>query len=190
MYSKYLCAGLCVLQRNQSRKRRSDNAWLNIKYPRTALALLIAFAFPVGIYLMWTDECDWSRGLKSGISLFYVALIVAVFALTPELPESRIEGSVEIVAISENTEMLGPLKPEGVPDTAQLILSDTGGSLISEPTPTPTPIWVYCNDNGVNYHLTGCRYVHPTTPRVTLVQALQAGKTACKLCKPPNEMPY
>ncbi len=88
--------------------------------------------------------------------------------------------------------MLGPLKPADVPDTAQLVIdAQETSSLISEPTPTPQPFMVYCNDNGLYYHLAGCRYVYEgKTPRVTLQQALNAGKSACKLCKPPTEVTY
>jgi len=98
---------------------------------------------------------------------------------------------VEIIARKESKKAFGPFKPENVPEMAQLLKNASeASSLISEPTATPEPIRVYCNDNGLYYHYAECRYVYDTTPRVTLAQALNAGKSACKECKPPSELTY
>lgn len=155
------------------------------------LIALIVFAFPVGLYIMWKDSCPWNRWLKTAVSAAWAAVLVCAVLVLPSIDKYQYSGNVEIVARKTNKAMLGPAQPEGIPDTVQIVrnASETS-SLISQPTPTPDPIMVYCNDNGVYYHLQGCRYVYPTTPRVRLLAALQAGKTACPECKPPNEMTY
>lgn len=153
--------------------------------------LLLIFAFPVGLYVMWRDECPWNIWLKSLISAAWLALIVCALVFLPSLDDFQPHGNVEIIAQKGNKKVLGPTQPEGVPDTAQIVRNASeSSSLISEPTPTPDPVMVYCNDNGVYYHLESCRYVYPTTPRVRLAAALNAGKTACPYCKPPNEVVY
>lgn len=178
-------------QRTRKSYRQGENAWLNHDHAQVTLIFLIVCCFPVGLYLMWSVECDWQRWIKSTISLVFVAMIACIFFLLPPVPEARLEGSVEIIGMEASREMFAPLKPKGVPDTAQLVkkASETS-ALISEPTPTPNPVMVYCNDNGLYYHMKGCRYVYTTTPRVTLLQALNAGKKACSICDPPNEFTY
>ena len=100
--------------------------------------------------------------------------------------------NVIYVNVDYTNEMLAPLPPENVPDISQHTRSSRDESgLISEPTPTPRPTMVYCNDNGQYYHLAGCRYVYEgKTPKVTLTQAKNAGKTACPYCNPPKEETY
>lgn len=154
------------------------------------MILMLIFLFPLGLYLMWTRECRWKMWIKSAVSAFIaIVLVVVLWVLLPELPNAELEGNVEIIARTEISGRFAPFKPEGVPDTAQLLkLSGDRSTLISTPTATPEPIWVYSNDNGKFYHLKECRYVYETTPRVTLRQALEGGKQPCDLCNPPDEL--
>lgn len=180
------------MKKKYARRSRGGHSWMRETNGSLKLALLIVFAFPVGLYLMWTDDCGWPKWLKSAVSVAFVALIACALVVLKPISSYQDEGGVEIVAEQNNRKMLGPLKPADVPDTAQLVIdAQETSSLISEPTPTPQPFMVYCNDNGLYYHLAGCRYVYEgKTPRVTLQQALNAGKSACKLCKPPTEVTY
>ena len=176
------------------RRKKKKNDWkdfLLLNQKNIVRVLLIVFAFPVGLYVMWRDECPWKMWVKSLVSVAWLAAIVCAIALLPSVSAFQTQGNVEIIAVKGNRKVLGPTQPEGVPDTAQMVknASETS-SLISQPTPTPDPVMVYCNDNGVYYHLESCRYVYPTTPRVRLAAALNAGKTACPDCKPPNEVTY
>lgn len=172
-------------------KRKKKSVRLELDKSDIILIALIVLAFPVGLYMMWKDDCAWNRWIKAAISVAWAAVIVCAIVVLPSIENYQYTGNVQIVTRKSNKAMLGPAKPEGIPDTVQIVknASETS-SLISQPTPTPDPIMVYCNDNGVYYHLQGCRYVYPTTPRVRLLAALQAGKTACPECKPPNEMTY
>lgn len=182
-------------RRHKHNKRRRDtgyvNGWLGVNNTNIKLILLLVFALPIGLLVMWSRECEWNRYIKSSVSLGVVALILSALILLPPLPEARLEGGVNVLSYMQDAEMLAPLKPTGIPDTAQALRNPIATSmLITEPTPTPVPIKVYCNDNGRYYHMSGCRYVYDTTPYVTLLQALNAGKTACPDCNPPKEVLY
>ncbi|MBR4235580.1 MAG: hypothetical protein IKR85_05910 [Clostridia bacterium] len=168
--------------------------WLVGDNGKWVLIALLVFAFPVGLYLMWS-EARWRLWIKILVTAAWgaVLLVGIPYAVNNSLEYDK--GSIEITARTkqyiDNREMLAPLPPEELPDTSQLLKSPSETStLISLPTPTPVPTRVYCNDNGEYYHLEGCRYVYSTTPKVTLTQALNAGKTACPLCNPPKEETY
>lgn len=161
------------------------------EYPNGVLIALLVLCPPAGLVMMWRRGCAWQRWVKSLVSALIVAAVVLVLVLLPSLPNPEPEGSVEIHVKETNKRAFAPFKPDGVPDTAQVLSNGAqGSSLISEPTPTPDPLRVYCNDNGLYYHYAECRYVYDTTPRVTLVQAINAGKSACPDCKPPSEVSY
>ena len=174
----------------KNKRRKTSRAWLYGQHGTLLLILLIIFAFPVGLYIMW-DEADWKLWQKLIATAAWVLMFAAAIVTVTGISMKYDEGNIEILNVAENKLMLSPLQPSNVPVVSQLIkdASETS-SLISQPTPTPVPTYVYCNDNGVNYHLAGCRYVYDKTPRVTLTQALNAGKTACKLCNPPTEETY
>ncbi len=201
-------------------KRRSQykRQWLVGDSGKWLLIALLVLAFPVGLYLMW-DEGKWRLWLKILISALWTAIIVLVIVLllgtgepeqggqkNKEIDRSTVIVNTEVAANSQSAgeitesgaikmvydgRLLAPLPPKDVPGTSQIINNITEGStLISEPTPTPVPTMVYCNDNGKYYHLAGCIYVYKTTPKVTLNAAKNAGKTACPTCKPPTEETY
>ncbi|MBQ3079817.1 MAG: hypothetical protein IJC48_07470 [Clostridia bacterium] len=160
-------------------------------HPNAVMITLLVICPPVGLYLMWKKGCYWAKWIKSLVSAGMAAVFLAVMILLPNPPNPVPEGGVEIHARTENKKAFAPFKPDGVPDTAQILKSaHETSSLISEPTPTPDPMRVYCNDNGLYYHYKECRYVYDTTPRVTLAQAIAAGKSACPDCKPPTEVSY
>ena len=175
---------------NDKRYTQYNTSWFKSEHSDKAIILMLIFLFPLGLYLMWTKECTWKMWIKGAVSAFIaVLLIVVICVLLPALPNAELEGNVEIVQKTEISGRFAPFKPEGMPDTAQLLkLAGEKSSLISTPTATPQPIWVYSNDNGLYYHLKECRYVYETTPRVTLRQALEGGKKACDLCNPPDEL--
>ena len=59
-------------------------------------------------------------------------------------------------------------------------------ALLIQPTATPKPVIVYCNNGGKNYHSKDCKYVKETTPNVTLTRAIEAGYTKCPECDAPE----
>ena len=174
----------------KKKKMLYEYNWTNSRNGRIFLIALLVLAFPVGLYIMW-DKAEWRKAFKIGVSALWGCILVLALVIGLRTSLDYNYGSVSYSGATGNRRMLAPLPPENLPDTSQLLRSASETSaLISVPTPTPVPTMVYCNDNGVNYHLKGCRYVYSTTPRVTLTQALNAGKTACKLCNPPKEETY
>ncbi len=174
-------------------KKKDGNVLVRLFSEHTNAILIACLVFcpPVGLYMMWKNWCRWERWVKALVSIAIVAMFTVVIIVLPDPPNPLPEGGVEIQVMTKNKKAFGPFKPEGVPDTVQVLVnaSETS-SLISEPTPTPDPIRVYCNDNGLYYHYAECRYVYDTTPRVTLLQAINAGKKACSECNPPSEVSY
>lgn len=166
-------------------------SWFRKEHSTRALILFLIFVPPIGIYLMWTQECHWETWIKAAVSGGIALVLALLLILLPELPNAELEGNVEIKYRKLDEKRFAPFKPEGVPDTVQVVKQPgETSSLISTPTATPDPVMVYCNDNGLYYHLQDCRYVYETTPRVTLMAAIKAGKTACSICKPPDEVVY
>lgn len=165
-------------------RRKRGNA-----YGKQVIRWLIC-CFPAGLLMMWSNRCRWPRGIKFAVSGAFCALILAVI-IPQTLPPTRAKGGVEIVSLSPALEIQGPVQQ----------LSDEGEyevyipayvqptSLLVAPTPTPEPIYVYCNDGGRYYHAKNCRYVRKrkTTARVPLTQALNAGYTRCSECNAPKE---
>ena len=174
---------------SKKRYERAGNSWLRSEHSAAILVLMLIFVCPLGLYLMWSSECKWKMWLKGAVSASVAVILVVIVLLIPPLPDSELEGSVEIIAKDGASGRFAPFKPEGVPDTAQLLkFPGDDSSLISTPTATPEPIWVYSNDNGLYYHTKECRFVYETTPRVTLRQALEGGRKACSECNPPDEL--
>ena len=165
-----------------SRKQRRSVS----RYTKSVIRWLI-FCFPAGLLMMWSDKCRWSRALKSGISAGLCLLVLAV-VLPQTLPPERPKGGVEIVGLNPVAEVQGP-KQQACDEGAYEVYVPSyvqPTSLIIQPTPTPEPVYVYCNDGGKNYHARGCRYVKKTSARVTLSQAMDAGFTRCTKCNAPK----
>lgn len=176
---------------NKGYKTRKKHSWFRQEHSTKALILMLVFVPPIGIYLLWTQECKWKLWIKAAISGGIAIVLTLLLVLLPDLPNAELEGNVEIKYRTLDERRFAPLKPDGVPDTVQMVKQPgETSSLISTPTATPEPFRVYCNDNGLYYHLEGCRYVYSTTPRVTLMAAIAAGKTACSICNPPDEVVY
>ena len=174
-----------------NRNAAGKSSWFKKEHSLKALILFLVLIPPIGIYLMWTEECKWDMWIKAAVSAGIAIALLLIIILIPDLPNAELEGNVEIIRLEVDEKKFAPFKPEGVPDTVQLIQqAGETSSLISTPTATPDPVMVYCNDNGLYYHLAGCRYVYDTTPRVTLMAAIRAGKTACSICRPPDEVVY
>lgn len=178
---------------SRRRYKRESYAWLPATDSGkiTALVLMLVFVCPLGLYVMWSGECKWKawvKGVVSGVIALALGL-TAVWLMNNQLPNAETESSVVIVEANRNKGKFAPFCPDDVPDTAQLLkLSGEESTLISTPTATPEPIWVYSNDNGLYYHTKECRFVYETTPRVTLRQALEGGRKACTECNPPDEL--
>ena len=169
--------------------RRYKRQWLVGSRGNWILIALLVFAFPVGLYIMW-DEGKWRLWIKIAVSALWTAILIFMIVRLADTHEPE-SGGQAVTKVTYSGKMLAPLPPSNLPLTSKLLRSSTQEStLISEPTPTPVPTMVYCNDNGKYYHLAGCRYVYSTTPRVTLNAAKNAGKTACPTCNPPKEETY
>ena len=172
------------------RRNRYYRKWLSGDRGTLVLIALLVLAFPVGLWLMWR-EAKWKIWLKALITAAWTGIIVLGIVVFTTTSFDYDQGSIIVTELVNDKRMLAPLPPEDLPDTSQLLKSASEtSSLISLPTPTPVATRVYCNDNGKYYHLAGCRYVYPHTPKVTLNQAKNAGKTACPICKPPKEEIY
>ena len=62
------------MKKKYARRSRGGYSWIRESNGSLKLALLIVFAFPVGLYLMWTDDCGWPKWLKSAVSVAFAAL--------------------------------------------------------------------------------------------------------------------
>ncbi|MEF9894904.1 MAG: hypothetical protein RSK76_10830 [Clostridia bacterium] len=138
--------------------------------------------------MMWSDRCRWSRMAKCTVSTM-VAAFVALVIIPQTLPPERPKGGVEIVSQMPVAEALGPKQSVGPEGAYEVYLPDyvNPTTMIIEPTPSPTPVYVYCNNGGKKYHVKKCRYVKKGTGRVTLSQAIAAGYTRCPECDAPVE---
>ena len=146
----------------------------------------LIFCFPAGLLMMWGNKCRWPRALKCAISSVFALLLMAI-VLPQASPPERAAGGVEIVSLVPAVEVQGPELAEGeLPYEVYVPQYVPEKSIIVEPTPTPAPIYVYCNDGGQYYHTSKCRYVKDTTPKVTLSQAVSAGYKRCKECDAPK----
>lgn len=148
----------------------------------TLLSLIICF--PAGLYVMWTNS-RLPRMAKSVITLAVCAALVTVLLPATNPPE-RDTGGIYLVEKTPDSEVLGP----DAPADRQVIeiYAPRYTAIILEPTPTPVPVVVYCNNGGANYHSAECKYVNEKTPDVSLNQAILAGYTQCQECNAPS--PY
>ena len=131
---------------------------------------------------MWT-RTGWPRLVKVGVSALIAFVIVLI--LTPMTdPPARQTGGVRVVGSGPQVELLGPEAPADREDID--IYTPRRTAIIVEATPTPEPIIVYCNTGGDYYHSKNCKWVKPTTPSVTLLQAVRAGYRQCPECDAPD----
>lgn len=163
-------------QKRKSKANRSVLRWL-------------VFCPPAGLLMMWGERCTWKRALKSAVSLGFLCLVLLVVFSTIRVPEQK-SGGVEMVSLYSSVELMGPTMEAGaLPYEVYVPQYIPLKSVIAEPTPTPVPYYVWCNDGGRYYHVKSCQYVRksaPKTPKATLIQAVDAGFTPCKTCKPPK----
>lgn len=150
--------------------------------PRNILrALRLIICFPLGLYVMWT-EARWPRLVKTAVSAAAAALLVAILLPMTNPPEREI-GGIHLVDEKPQVDVFGPEAPadRDVID----IYAPRRTALILEPTATPVPEVVYCNNGGKYYHSEECVYVKDTTPDVKLSRALEAGYSQCPDCNAP-----
>lgn len=143
--------------------------------------LQLIFCFPLGIYNMWT-RMKWHKAVKVAVS-GVVALVLAAIMLPMTNPPERATGGIRLVGSSPSVEVMGPEAPEDREIVE--IYAPRRTAIIVEATPTPAPVYVYCNAGGQYYHAHECKWVTETTPQVTLTQALNAGYRPCPECDAP-----
>lgn len=160
--------------KNNSRARR-----------RNLFALLpLIICFPLGLYVMWT-RARWPRVLKTAVSAAAALILIAILIPMTDPPE-RETGGILLVDEKPQVEVYGPEAPA---DREVIeIYAPRRTALLLEPTATPIPVTVYCNNGGRYYHSEECKYVREDTPDVSLSAAIKAGYTRCSECSAPE--PY
>ncbi len=152
-----------------------------ISNKNTVLWLLLCF--PAGLYRMWRFS-GWNRFLKMLVSLAVLAVCAVIIAPATQPPERYVGG---VQRFTDEDLLIGPKPTEGFERIDLYSYNVTSDSVIAEPEPTPVPVYVYCNDGGKFYHSQECSYVKPTSVRVPLLQALDAGYSQCSDCSAPEE---
>ncbi len=155
------------------------------KANRTVVRWLLV-CFPVGLIMMWSDNCRWRRMTKTAVSMAIVLFIVALALPLTRAPQPR-AGGIQYVSTEGAADPMGPtINPDAEHYEAYVPKYVPQAITIAEPTPTPVPYYVYCNDGGNYYHKKSCKVVKSATPKVTLIQAVNAGFKRCKTCQPPS----
>lgn len=169
----------------QAREQQMRNAQKKRQADRTVVRWLI-FCFPVGLLLMWSDRCSFRRWVKSAISFGFVMLALMLALPQTRAPQPK-KGGVEMVSMVASADVMGPtMRPDALRYEVYVPKYIPKNSVVVQPTPSPVPYYVYCNDGGEFYHAKKCKYVRDNTPKVTIVQAVDAGFKRCKTCKPPK----
>ena len=133
---------------------------------------------------MWT-KTRWPRLLKAAVSLATAAVLAAILVPMTNPPEREV-GGIHLVDEKPKVEVYGPEAPA---DREVIeIYAPRRTAILLEPTPTPAPILVYCNNGGRYYPVAGCKYVKEHTPEVKLMAAIEGGYTKCSECDAPE--PY
>ena len=133
---------------------------------------------------MWT-RARWPRIAKTAVSAAVALVLAAILVPMTDPPEREI-GGIQLVDEEPKVEVYGPEAPA---DREIIeIYAPRRTALIVEPTATPAPVIVYCNNGGRYYHTADCKYVKEDTPYVTLTRAIEAGYTKCSECDAPE--PY
>lgn len=152
---------------------------------RTVAGILpLIICFPLGLYILWSrTRCP--RIVKSALSAAAALLLIAILLPMTNPPE-RETGGIHLVDEKPAVEVYGPEAPA---DREIIeIYAPRRTALLVQPTATPAPVIVYCNNGGKHYHSEDCKYVKDTTPDVKLTAAIQAGYTKCPECNAPD--PY
>jgi len=127
--------------------------------------------------------------MKTGVSTAIAAILVvmlAPFTQPPAAPKSGVR-IVSTVSAMEN-ERIGPEPGADFQNLDIYIPYEAMDyNIIAAPTEAPEVIFVYCNDMGKYYHSENCRYTKRTTPKVPLIQAVNAGFKRCPDCDAPAE---
>jgi hypothetical protein len=148
----------------------------------TLLTLIVCF--PAGLFFMW-KKSTLPHFVKATATLIVTALIIAVLLPATNPPEREM-GGIYLVDQEPSVEIQGPEAPA---DRQVIeIYAPRYSPLILEPTPSPVPVVVYCNNGGAHYHVKECKYVNEKTPNVSLQRAVEAGYTQCTECAAPS--PY
>ena len=150
-------------------------------HPAVVLQLIICF--PLGLYVMWT-KTRWPRILKSAVSLAVAAMLVAILLPMTNPPEREI-GGIHLVGSEPQVDVQGPEAPAD--RVIVEIYAPKQTVVVIDPTPSPEPVYVFCNNGGSYYHSQDCVYVKEKTPFVTLSTALDAGYHQCTECDAPPE---
>ncbi len=152
---------------------------------RTVAGLLpLIICFPLGLYVLWT-KARCPRALKTAISAAAALVLIAILLPMTNPPE-RETGGIHLVDEKPQVEVYGPEAPA---DREVIeIYAPRRTALLVQPTATPAPVIVYCNNGGKYYHSEECKYVKETTPDVKLTRAIEAGYTQCPECNAPS--PY
>ncbi len=147
-----------------------------------AVPLIICFL--LGLYVLWTKvRCP--RLVKSALSAAAALVLIAILLPMTNPPE-RETGGIYLVDEKPEVEVYGPEAPA---DREVIeIYAPRRTALLVQPTATPAPVIVYCNNGGKHYHSEECKYVKDTTPDVKLTRAIEAGYTKCPECNAPD--PY
>lgn len=132
---------------------------------------------------MWT-KARWPRALKTAVSLVAAAILIAILLPTTNPPE-RETGGIYMVDAEPIIDVQGPEAPAD--RQVVEIYTPKQTVVIIDPTPTPEPVIVYCNNGGFYYHSEDCVYVKENTPFVSLSAALDAGYHQCQECNAPPE---
>ncbi len=152
----------------------------------SSIVLWLVFCFPIGLMMMWSDRCGWKRAVKSAVSMGFVAVLLLLVLPQTRAPQQK-TGGIEIVSAQAVVDLMGPTMEAGVLSYDSYVPKYIPkNNVLVQPTPSPEPYWVYCNDGGEKYHLKGCRFVKPSTPKATLIQAVDAGFKRCKECGSPK----
>ena len=147
-------------------------------------AVPLIICFPLGLYVLWTKvRCP--RLVKSALSAAAALVLIAILLPMTNPPE-RETGGIYLVDEKPEVEVYGPEAPA---DREVIeIYAPRRTALLVQPTATPAPVIVYCNNGGKYYHSEECKYVKETTPDVKLTRAIEAGYTQCPECNAPS--PY
>ncbi len=142
--------------------------------------------FPIGLIFMWSDSCRWRRFTKTAVSMGIMLLIIALALPMTRAPQAG-TGGVRYVSAEGAADPMGPtISPDQDRYEAYVPKYVPQATTVVAPTPTPVPHYVYCNDGGKYYHKKSCAYYKTSTPRATLIQAVNAGYKRCPTCKPPT----
>ena len=165
-------------------RARNHRNILRVNWRFLAGLLPLIICFPLGLYVLWT-KARCPRMLKTALSAA-VALVLIAILMPATNPPERETGGIYLVDEKPQVEVYGPEAPA---DREIIeIYAPRRTALVLEPTPTPAPIIVYCNNGGKHYHSEDCKYVKETTPDVKLSRAIEAGYTKCPECNAPD--PY